>query len=153
MLSISLGGIPPTEKNGIDGFFSRFYVFLLGGWGEICPKKKLSNPSKAPFMAFGPSTSRSWSQQPPMNPTKDVSSRFFVKHFTSDYVSNSASTRKLRGRGLWWHCVSFRSVFHVSKFSHCSGSSWTPTIPSTRRLPLSRCSRANTARQSRPSLL
>ena len=153
MLGISFGGgFHPQKKNGIDGFFSRFLFFFWGGGVKSVLKKKLSNPSKAPFMAFGPSTSRSWSNNPRWIQQKMWAVGSFAKHFTSDYVKFSFHTAG--GRGLWWHCVSFRSVFHVSKSSpNCSGSSWTPTIPSTRRLPLSRCSRANTARQSRPSLL
>ena len=147
------GRIPPTEKKWhyIMGFSA---VFCFSFWGGGV---KLSNPSKAPFMAFGPKRRQAAAEAncfPPMNPTKDVSSRFLVKHFTSDYGKFSFHT-EAKGKGpVVAICVSFRSMFHVPKFSpNCSGSSWTPTIPSTRRLPLSRCSRANTARQSRPSLL
>ena len=55
--------------------FSAVFCFSFWGGGV-----KLSNPSKAPFMAFGPKRRQAAAEAncfPPMNPTKDVSSRFF----------------------------------------------------------------------------
>lgn len=92
------------------------FSFLLGGAGV---KSVFKQEAIKPFQGslHGPLALRQAAAEAnflPDESNKRCEQSFFVKHFKSDY-SNSEHRRG--GMGLWWHCVSFRSVFHVPKIA------------------------------------